>query len=158
MRRAKRSYSHQRRGLIQHPRYRIYVGGLNRLLKRHFWQDRGQSFREHALSRAGRAYHYEIVPSARRDLKRLLRELLTHNIGKVGLKLLLFLLRDIPFLFLKAQAAGKVSVQLLERFYGVYLQPIGYRRLKGVFAGHKQPLQPELPRLYGHRQDPVYRS
>mgnify|MGYP007016531951 CR=1 FL=1 len=84
VRRAKRPAANQRDALLQKPRDRMELCGLDRFPEGHVRQDGGQPFREHALARARRPDQQQIMPAGRGDLERALRERLALDLGQVG--------------------------------------------------------------------------
>ena len=83
VRRAEGADGYQRGFGVDKSRYRIDIGGFDRLFKAHSGQDGGHTLCKHALAGTRRAYHNNVVSSACGDLKRFFGVLLTLYIGKV---------------------------------------------------------------------------
>ena len=64
---------------------RVNLRRFNRLIKAHIGENGRKTLGEHRLTRAGRAYHNDVVTACGCDFQRALRLELTAHVGKIHL-------------------------------------------------------------------------
>ena len=113
---------------------------LQRFIQRQRRQNRGEPFRQHGFSRAGRADEQDIVAAGRRDLQRTLHGFLAFHLGEIAIVFVLVFKkfcevhlhrRDFYFAFQKLRG-------LAEILHRDDLQAFDDRRFRRIFRRHEQ--------------------
>ena len=156
MRTAERPSGNERVPRLRQPRHGVNFRGLQGFLPRHVGQNGGQTSGQHGFARAGRADEQNVVSACGGYFQRSLHVFLSHDVGKVRLRLLRRRLRRPRGGGGQRLSALQVGDELLHVFHGVHRQPLRQRGLRRVFRRHIEPAYARPLRRHGHGQHAVY--
>ncbi len=157
VRSAERPLRHESAACAQIACHRMYLGGLQSLLRGHGRQDGRHAPRQHRLARSGRAYHYHVMAACRRDLQCTFGERLPLHVGEVlGIRIPVVRDRHAARLGLDDPFAVERLGHPGERRHRQCLYALHHRGLGGILARHIYAAQTFRARLGRHGQHSAY--